>query len=86
MDGGYGTDSYGSGNYGSGSSVVELVDAGNDKLEVIKVVREITGLGLSEAKDLVDSAPSIIKNGVTETEAQNIKAQLETAGASVSIR
>ncbi len=65
---------------------MELVDAGSDKLEVIKIVREVTGLGLAEAKDLVDGAPSIIKNGVTDTEAQNLKAQLEAAGASVTIR
>lgn len=82
----YGTDSYGAGGYGAGSSVVELVDAGSDKLEVIKIVREVTGLGLAEAKDLVDGAPSIIKNGVTDTEAQNLKAQLEAVGASVTIR
>ena len=82
----YGTDSYGAGGYVAGSSVVELVDAGSDKLEVIKIVREVTGLGLAEAKDLVDGAPSIIKNGVTDTEAQNLKAQLEAAGASVTIR
>ena len=84
-DGAYGMDNYSS-NYGAGSSTVELTDAGQNTIEVIKVVREVTGLSLAEAKDLVESAPSIIKNGVTETEAQNIKAQLEAAGAGVSIR
>lgn len=74
------------GETGSGTTTVELLDAGDRKIEVIKVVREVTGLGLEQAKDLVETAPSIVKNGVTEGEAQNIKAQLEEAGASVSLK
>lgn len=70
---------------GSTGMTVELLEAGDRKIEVIKVVREVTGLGLEEAKDLVETAPSVIKSGVTETEASNIKAQLEGAGASVSV-
>lgn len=71
--------------YSEGNSNVELLDAGDRKIEVIKVVREVTGLGLAEAKDLVETAPSIVKSGVTEAEAQNIKTQLEAVGASVSV-
>lgn len=71
--------------YGAGSSVVELLDVGPNKIEVIKVVREATGLSLEEAKDLVETAPSVVKNGVGTAEAENIKAQLEAAGASVSV-
>ena len=64
---------------------VVLTGAGGQKIQVIKVVRAITGLGLKEAKDLVDSAPKPIKEGVAQDEADSIKAQLEEAGATVEI-
>src|SRR3954469_14943167 len=60
---------------------VVLAGAGGQKIQVIKVVRAITGLGLKEAKDLVDSAPQAVKEGVAQDEADSIKAQLEEAGA-----
>src|SRR6476619_6005768 len=60
--------------------------AGQQKIQVIKVVRAVTGLGLKEAKDLVDSAPQPVKEGVAQDEADTIKAQLEEAGASVEIK
>lgn len=60
---------------------VELTSAGSAKVQVIKAVREATGLGLKEAKDLVDNAPSAIKEGVSEDEANELKAKLEEAGA-----
>ena len=65
---------------------VVLTGAGDKKIQVIKVVRAITGLGLKEAKDLVDSAPKPVKEGVAQEEADQIKAQLEEAGASVEIK
>ena len=65
---------------------VILADAGASKLGVIKVVREITGLGLKEAKDLVDGAPKTLKEGVSKEEADKIKADLEAAGAKVEIK
>ena len=65
---------------------VVLTDAGQQKIQVIKVVRAITGLGLKEAKDLVDSAPGPVKEGVNQEEADSIKAQLEEAGAGVEIK
>jgi large subunit ribosomal protein L7/L12 len=65
---------------------VILGGAGDKKIQVIKVVRAITGLGLKEAKDLVDSAPKPVKEGVDKEEADNIKGQLEEAGASVEIK
>ncbi len=65
---------------------VVLQAAGDKKIQVIKVVRAITGLGLKEAKDLVDGAPGPVKEGVAEDEANDIKAQLEEAGASVEIK
>ena len=65
---------------------VVLEAAGAQKIQVIKVVRAITGLGLKEAKDLVDSAPKPVKEGVAEDEANSIKAQLEEAGAGVEIK
>ena len=65
---------------------VNLKDAGAKKIQVIKVVREITGLGLKEAKDLVDSAPKPVKEGVAEDEANSIKGQLEEAGATVEVK
>jgi len=65
---------------------VSLEGAGEKKIQVIKVVRAVTGLGLKEAKDLVDGAPSAVKEGVAKEEAEQIKAQLEEAGAAVSVR
>ena len=65
---------------------VELVSAGASKVKVIKVVREITGLGLKEAKELVDGAPKVVKEGVSKAEAEEIKAKLEEAGASVTLK
>jgi large subunit ribosomal protein L7/L12 len=65
---------------------VLLTAAGGQKIQVIKVVRAITGLGLKEAKDLVDSAPKEVKEGVPQDEADSIKAQLEEAGATVEIK
>jgi len=65
---------------------VILVSAGAKKIPVLKVVREITGLGLKEAKDLVDNAPKPVKEGVSKEEAADIKAKLEEAGAEVEIK
>ena len=65
---------------------VVLTGAGDKKIQVIKVVRAITGLGLKEAKDLVDGAPNAVKEGIAREEADSIKAQLEEAGASVEIK
>jgi large subunit ribosomal protein L7/L12 len=65
---------------------VVLTSAGDKKIQVIKVVRAITGLGLKEAKDLVDGAPNPVKEGVTREEADSIKAQLEEAGAGVEVK
>ena len=65
---------------------VILKEAGASKINVIKTVREITGLGLKEAKDLVDSAPGAVKEGVNREEADSVKAQLEEAGASVEVK
>ena len=65
---------------------VELTAVGDKKVGVIKVVREITGLGLKEAKELVDGAPAVVKEGVATAEAEEIKAKLEEAGASVTLK
>ena len=65
---------------------VVLNEAGGQKIQVIKVVRAVTGLGLKEAKDLVDSAPKPVKEGVAQEEADQVKAQLEEAGASVELK
>ena len=65
---------------------VILTGAGDKKIQVIKVVRAITGLGLKEAKDLVDGAPNPVKEGVAQEEADSIKAQLEEAGATVEVK
>jgi large subunit ribosomal protein L7/L12 len=65
---------------------VVLAGAGDKKIQVIKVVRSITGLGLKEAKDLVDGAPQPVKEGVPQEEADSIKAQLEEAGATVEVK
>ncbi|HXH95629.1 MAG TPA: 50S ribosomal protein L7/L12 [Gaiellaceae bacterium] len=64
---------------------VVLKEAGGQKIQVIKVVRAVTGLGLKEAKDLVDSAPKPVKEGIAQEEADAIKAQLEEAGATVEL-
>ncbi len=63
-----------------------MTSAGSAKVQVIKAVREATGLGLKEAKDLVDNAPSAIKEGVSEDEANELKAKLEEAGAVVTVK
>src|SRR5438128_8963248 len=83
----------GGGGGGDGAAVEEktsfdvvLTAAGGQKIQVIKVVRAVTGLGLKEAKDLVDGAPQPVKEGVAEDEANSIKAQLEEAGAGVEIK
>ncbi|MCR5769949.1 large subunit ribosomal protein L7/L12 [Butyrivibrio fibrisolvens DSM 3071] len=65
---------------------VELTEVGPNKVKVIKVVREITGLGLKEAKDLVDGAPKMIKEGVEKAEAEDIKAKVEAEGAKVTLK
>ena len=65
---------------------VVLAEVGPNKINVIKVVREITGLGLKEAKDLVDGAPKVVKTGVSKDEAESIKAKLEEAGATVELK
>ena len=65
---------------------VELVAAGSSKVKVIKVVREITGLGLKEAKELVDGAPKVVKEAVSKAEAEEIKAKLEAEGAEVALK
>ena len=65
---------------------VILKSAGQEKLQVVKVVKDITGLGLKEAKDLVDGAPKAIKEGVSKEEAEQVKSQLEEAGAEVEVK
>ena len=65
---------------------IELTDVGDKKINVIKVVRTITGLGLKEAKELVDGAPSKIKESVAKDEAENFKKELEEAGATVTLK
>ncbi|MEJ7570337.1 MAG: 50S ribosomal protein L7/L12 [Gaiellaceae bacterium] len=65
---------------------VMLTAAGDKKIQVIKVVRALTGLGLKEAKDLVDGAPNAVREGVNQEEADSVKAQLEEAGASVELK
>ena len=65
---------------------IELTGVGDKKINVIKAVREITALGLKEAKDLVDSAPSVVKEAVAKGEAEEIKKKLEEAGASVNLK
>ena len=65
---------------------VELTSAGASKVKVIKVVREITGLGLKEAKELVDGAPKVIKEGVEKGEAEDIKAKIEAEGGEVTLK
>ncbi len=65
---------------------VELVSAGDNKINVIKVVREVTGLGLKEAKDMVDGAPQVVKEGAPKAEAEELKKKLEEAGATVNLK
>lgn len=65
---------------------VELVEAGANKINVIKVVREVTGLGLKEAKDMVDGAPKAIKENIAKAEAEELKKKLEEAGAKVNLK
>jgi large subunit ribosomal protein L7/L12 len=65
---------------------VILAEAGEKKIQVIKVVRELTGLGLKEAKDLVDGAPKPVKEGVSKADAENIKKKLEEQGAKVEVK
>ena len=65
---------------------VELTDGGANKLNVIKVVREITGLGLKEAKDIVEAAPKVVKEAASKDEAESIKKKLEEAGAKVTLK
>jgi len=82
------------GGAGGGAAVAEektefsvmLMGAGDKKIQVIKVVRELTGLGLKEAKDLVDGAPKVVKENVSKEDAAKMKAQLEEQGASVEIK
>ena len=65
---------------------VELTEVGSEKVKVIKVVREVTGLGLKEAKDLVDGAPKVLKTEISKEEAEGIKKQLEEVGAQVTLK
>ena len=65
---------------------VELVSAGASKVKVIKVVREITGLGLKEAKEVVDGAPKVVKEGVSKAEAEELKTKLEAEGAKITLK
>jgi large subunit ribosomal protein L7/L12 len=65
---------------------LEITDSGSSKINVIKVVREITEMGLKEAKDLVDAAPKVIKEGIKKEEAEEIKKKLEDAGAKVTLK
>ena len=65
---------------------VELTEAGANKVKVIKVVREVTGLGLKEAKEVVDGAPKVVKEGASKEEAEDIKAKIEAEGAKVTLK
>ncbi len=65
---------------------VELTEAGSEKVKVIKAVREITGLGLKEAKEVVDGAPKVVKEGVSKEEAEELKKKLEEVGAKVTLK
>ena len=84
--GGGGGDAGGGGDEEQSAFSVVLESAGDKKIQVIKVVRQITGLGLKEAKDLVDGAPGNVKEGVAKEDAEKMKADLEEAGASVSLK
>ena len=63
-----------------------MTEVGSEKIKVIKAVREVTGLGLKEAKDLVDSAPKMVKEGVSKEEAEEVKTKLEAEGAKVTVK
>lgn len=65
---------------------VEITNGGGQKIQVIKALREITSLGLKEAKDLVDAAPKVVKDGISKEEAEEMKKKLEAAGATVTIK
>lgn len=65
---------------------VELTEAGAQKIAVIKVIKEVLGLGLKEAKDLVDAAPSVVKEGMKKEDAETLKAKLEEAGAKITLK
>ena len=65
---------------------VELTSAGSEKIKVIKIVREVTGLGLKEAKDLVDGAPAMLKEGMSKEDAEGVKAKLAEVGATVTLK
>jgi len=65
---------------------VELTEIGNNKIQVIKVVREVTSLGLKEAKDLVEASPKIVKDGLTKDEAEKIKVKFEEVGAKITLK
>ncbi len=65
---------------------VEITETGDQKINVIKVVRELTGLGLKEAKDIVDAAPKAVKEGLSKEDAEAMKAQLEAAGATITLK
>ncbi|MBO5520055.1 MAG: 50S ribosomal protein L7/L12, partial [Eubacterium sp.] len=65
---------------------VELTEIGPNKVKVIKVVREVTGLGLKEAKDLIDNAPKVVKEGASKAEAEDLKAKLEAEGAKITLK
>ncbi|MDR0357172.1 MAG: 50S ribosomal protein L7/L12 [Clostridiales Family XIII bacterium] len=65
---------------------VELTEVGSEKIKVIKVVRELTGLGLKEAKELVDGAPSLVKEGIEKAEAEAVQKQLEEVGAKITLK
>ena len=65
---------------------VELTEVGSEKVKVIKVVREVTGLGLKEAKDVVDGAPKVVKEGASKEEAEEVKKKLEEVGAKVTLK
>ncbi len=68
------------------SFTIELTDAGAQKIAVIKVVKEVLGLGLKEAKDMVDGAPSVVKEGVAKAEAEEVKKKIEEAGGKVTLK
>ncbi|MBX9906662.1 50S ribosomal protein L7/L12 [Patescibacteria group bacterium] len=76
----------GGGEEAQSTFAVELTDAGAQKIAVIKVVKEVLGLGLKEAKDLVDAAPSVMKEGLKKEDADALKAKLEEAGAKVTLK
>lgn len=86
MAGGAGEAGQGGADAGPSLKKVELKEAGDQKVQVIKVLREALGLGLKEAKDLVDAAPKVVKEGVKQEEADDLKGKLEAAGAKVEIK